>query len=501
MNNTPTRNGLLSKMMLIAAVITLTLHITPDGTLRAQESAFNANHQKMAILPGEVSGVSIVDDNLYCYASSVLLVAQRSGEQLLGFWADTQYVRLAEGINYIVRHPSTGDLYFTCPDKLGRSILYYYHQPEGKKGKVRKVRLGGMTAEHPTFTADGKIMIFSSRDRRRNNGGYDLWYSLLENGKWSRPVNLGTRINTTYDEISPSIYRDCLLFSSNGHDDDHSYLNIYSTRLISDHAIGDTIGMLQIGRCRVQKLPEPLNSDDADDIDMAIDTLHGCGYWVSKRVESDSDSQLYSFSGNLDGVLLWGRVKDKYDNALQGVRVTAMQSGVPICNSITDADGFYRLYLQCDQYYELTYQLSGYFIAFEDINTTKEDGDYLISESTLDVNLDNLVLDQRLFYDDLFGPGVDLELSERGRDKLAPLVRFLSDNPHMRLSLTLSNDITTDRSFNKLLTAHRLQTIQSFLYAQLPSSVEISISNGCEGRDGCSNATGLSRLAVVISEK
>ncbi len=489
-----------SLLRLLCVSIIFTINLLPF-TSRAQESAFNANHQKMAILPGEVTGVSIVDGNLYCYASSVLLVAQRSGEQLLGFWADTQYVRLAEGVNYLVRHPSTGDLYFTCPDKLGRSILYYYHQPEGKKGKVKKVRLSGMTAEHPTFTADGHIMIFASRERRHSVGGYDLWYSLLENGKWSRPVNLGSRINTTYDEMSPSIYRDCLLFSSNGHDTDHSYLNIYSTRLISDHVMGDTVGMLQIGRCRVQKLPEPLNSDDADDIDMAIDTLHGCGYWVSKRVESDSDSQLYSFSGTLDGVLLWGRVKDKYDNPLSGVRVTAMQSGLPVCNTLTDADGFYRLYLQCDQYYELTYQHNGYFIAFEDINTTKDDGEYLISETALDVTMDNLLLGQRIFYDDLFGPGVDLELSDHGREKLAPLLRFLSDNPHMHVDVSLSNDITNDPSFNGLLTTHRLQTIERYLYAQVPSSVTITTNNACAGRAGCNTATGLSRLTVVITEE
>ncbi|MBR4505396.1 MAG: carboxypeptidase regulatory-like domain-containing protein [Bacteroidales bacterium] len=488
-------------LRLLCVSIIVCFQLSAFNLLHAQESAFNANHQKMALLPGEVTGVSIVDDNLYCYASSVLLVAQRSGEQLLGFWADTQYVRLAEGINYLVRHPSTGDLYFTCPDKSGRSILYCYHQPEGKKGRLRKVRMSGLTVEHPTFTADGHIMIFSSPERRRSFGGYDLWYSLLENGKWSRPTNLGNRINTSYDEISPSVYRDCLLFSSNGHDGDHSYLNIYSTRLISDHAIGDTVGMLQIGRCRVQKLPEPLNSDDADDIDMAIDTAHGCGYWVSKRVESDSDSQLYSFSGTLDGVLLWGRTKDKYDYPLAGVRVTALQNGLPVCNTITDTDGFYRLYLQCDQYYELTYQLPGYFIAFDEINTTKEDGEYLISETTLDVTMDNLVIGERIFYDDLFGPGVDLELSEQGREKLAPLLRFLSDNPHMHVDVSLSNDITNDPSFNGLLTTHRLQTIERYLYAQLPSSVTLSTNNACSGQSGCNTATGLSRLAVVITEE
>ena len=110
--------------------------------------------------------------------------------------------------------------------------------------------------------------------------------------KWGKPENLGRRINTEKDEVTPVIYRDCLLFSSNGHSEDNGRMSIYSTRLISDKVSGDTVGMLQIGRSRVQRLPSPLNSDYADDMDMAIDTASGYGYWVSRRRANVSDSQL-----------------------------------------------------------------------------------------------------------------------------------------------------------------------------------------------------------------
>lgn len=481
-------------------IILLTFLLLLSISTLGQESAFSATHQKMALLPGEVNNVSIVDGNLYCYASGVLLLAQRSGEQLLGFWADTSYVKIAEDIEYVIKHPSTGDLYFTRIDKHGQSYLFYAQ--EGRKGKmkVKKVRMGGMTVEHPTFTADGSIMIFSSRDRRRSYGGYDLWYSLYSDGKWSRPLNLGNRINTNYDEITPSIYRDCLLFSSNGHGDDHAYLNVYSTRLISDHVNGDTVGMLQIGRCRVQKLPEPLNSSDADDFDMIIDTSRNYGYWVSKRVESDSDSQLYSFSGSLDGMLLWGRVLDKYDNALASVRVMASQNGRTICTALTDSDGFYRMYLQSDQYYELSFSLHGFFVTYEQINTAKADDEFLIAEQRRDVTLDKLLLDQRIYYSDLFGHNVDLELSAFGKSQLEPLVRFLTDNPEIQVKASLSNDITDDAKFNEYLTAHRIQTLENYLYGVLPPTVSIKIENACSGIVGCSGATGVSRFVVILHD-
>lgn len=484
-------------LFLFFAVLCLTMQ---PSVLCAQESAFSATQQKMALLPGDVCNVSIVDGSMYCYASQVLLVAQRSGEQLLGFWADTSFVRLEENIEYIVRQPGTGDLYFTQRNKHDQSYLYCYRQPEGKKGRVKRVRMGGMTVEHPTFTADGRIMIFSSAAGRRSFGGQDLWYSLYEDGRWSKPMNLGNRINTEYDEVTPSVYRDCLLFSSNGHDTDHAYLNIYSTRLISDRVTGDTVGMLQIGRCRVQKLPEPINSSDADDFDMTVDTVSNFGYWVSKRVESDSDSQFYSFSGSLDGVLLWGRVTDKYDTPLLGVRVAASQQGVTVCTAVTDSDGFYRLYLQSDQYYDLAFNLHGYFVSYEVLNTAKSSDEFLIAEDRLDVALDRLLLDQRIYYTDLFGPNVDLELSDYGKTQLAPLVRFLTDNPEMSVEMTLSNDVTDDAKFNEYLTSHRLQTLENYLYGVLPPTVALKLENACTGPSGCSGGTGLSRLTVVISD-
>lgn len=482
--------------MKTAAAIVFVL-IAACGTAAAQQSAFSASHQKMALLPGQVRNVSIVDGTLYCYASGVLLQAQRSSEQLLGFWADTNFVKLADGVNYVVRQPG-GDIYFTQPDKKGRSTLFRYHTEPGKRPKVSKEKMGGISVEHPTFTADGKIMIFASPERRRSHGGYDLWYSLYSNGKWGKPINIGNRINTAYDEVAPTIYRDCLVFASNGHEGGTRSLDLYSSRLVSTRATGDTVGMLLIGRCRVQRLPEPLNSPDADDFDMAFDTAANCGYWVSKRSDSDSDSQLYSFSGGLDGVLLWGRVTDRYENELSGVKVAASQNGKEICNTYTDDDGFYNLYLQCGQYYELSYRKDKYFATYEAINTTKGDEEYLITETRSDAQMDNLPLGQPIPYNDLFGHGADLELSDYGIEQLSPLVRFLNDNPATKVEMTLSCDLTTDHTFNRLLTSHRLQTLEAYLYTEVPPSVELKMTNGCEGRNGCSTASGLSRLIVIM---
>lgn len=46
---------------------------------------------------------------------------------------------------------------------------------------------------------DGKTLFFAS-DREGGMGGYDIYMTKLENGKWSKPVNLGYPINSTRDD-------------------------------------------------------------------------------------------------------------------------------------------------------------------------------------------------------------------------------------------------------------------------------------------------------------
>ena len=67
------------------------------------------------------------------------------------------------------------------------------------------------------FTFKDSVMLFSSR-RPGGYGGYDLYYSILRDGRWTRGINLGKQINSSYDEVSPFLTKDgrTLFFSSNG---------------------------------------------------------------------------------------------------------------------------------------------------------------------------------------------------------------------------------------------------------------------------------------------
>lgn len=70
---------------------------------------------------------------------------------------------------------------------------------------------------HPTMSADGKTLIFSS-DMPGGFGGMDLYSSVFEDGVWGPPINLGPRINTEGHEVFPFYHysSDKLYFASDG---------------------------------------------------------------------------------------------------------------------------------------------------------------------------------------------------------------------------------------------------------------------------------------------
>ncbi len=476
-------------------------HLSPF-TSSAQSSDFIALRQQRALLPNQVKSISFLDSNIYFYVSSP--VEGALGVLMKGYSTDTVFVKLDENVDYVVRHPSTDELYFTTLDSKGRSYLYRCRVEENGKQKVKQVKMDGglfskgMNVYHPTFTANGEVMVFSSSREDRNKGSLDLWYSRFNGEEWSDPVNLGHRINTSGDEICPFFYNGCLLFASNGNPDDHGRYSLYATKLFSSTTSKDTVGrQQQIGRCLAQRLPAPFNIVGTDNFGISFDSRHHCGYWISNRDDA-SGHQLYSFTGTLEGMLLWGTVTDKYDHPLPGVKIDASQHGNSLCSTTTDAAGRYQIYLHCGQQYDLSYRLDNYFVTTEPVNALQGEEGYLITEQQHNVKLYGLPVGQRFFYEDLFGPDADVELSARGKEELKPLVQFLTDNPTKRVTLSLANDLTDDPSFNSLLTDRRILSLEKYLRKALPETVEINIFNSCDGMVKCSTGTGASTLTILI---
>jgi OOP family OmpA-OmpF porin len=79
------------------------------------------------------------------------------------------------------------------------------------------INVPGANTQQPFVTPDGKYLLYAS-DRSGGQGGFDLWYAELADGKPGSSANMGSIINTSYDEQAPYFHdaSQSLVFSSNG---------------------------------------------------------------------------------------------------------------------------------------------------------------------------------------------------------------------------------------------------------------------------------------------
>jgi tetratricopeptide (TPR) repeat protein len=100
-----------------------------------------------------------------------------------------------------------GKLLFVSSDrKCGKGGFDIYVSKKDHSGAWSKLKNLGriintsFDESSPVPVKSGKVIFFSSKGHY-NMGGYDIFYSMVENKKWTTPVNLGSPINNTSDNL------------------------------------------------------------------------------------------------------------------------------------------------------------------------------------------------------------------------------------------------------------------------------------------------------------
>ena len=133
---------------------------------------------------------------------------------------------------------------------------------------------------HPALSNNGKRLYFAS-DMPGGFGGSDIYESILYEGQWSKPINLGSKINTQGNESFPFLSKDGrLYFSSNGHVG-LGKLDIYSSEFEN------------LEWKNVKNLEAPINSS-SDDFSYYTEVNNSSGYFSSNRL-NEKDDNIYKF--------------------------------------------------------------------------------------------------------------------------------------------------------------------------------------------------------------
>lgn len=141
------------------------------------------------------------------------------------------------GLNHKEKHtcnaaidPLHQSIYFTiCETDDFSNIpckIYVSHFRKGKWTKAKEVggdvNLDGSSSTHPAvgYLPDSTTVLYFVSDRPGGLGGFDIWYSVINEGKTPSPsVNLGIPVNTQGNEITPFYdnHSQQLYFSSDWH--------------------------------------------------------------------------------------------------------------------------------------------------------------------------------------------------------------------------------------------------------------------------------------------
>lgn len=184
-------------------------------------------------------------------------------------------------------NPATNDLeiYFSAlnPKSKTNRDLFFCRNRNGiwESPKILNEINSQYIEDSPSISSDGLALVFAS-DRPGGYGKSDLYISLRQtDGTWGKPLNLGAKINTGNNEITPFIAEDgTLFFASNGHTEKMGFDLIKATS--KELYEWDSISIL----------PYPLNSR-YDDISPFI--YNDKIYFSSKRQIGFGKYDLYKF--------------------------------------------------------------------------------------------------------------------------------------------------------------------------------------------------------------
>ncbi len=191
-------------------------------------------------------------------------------------------------------------LYFTRVDRENKRSAnharIYTAIRDGKKWKnIKMLPIGmmGYSAAHPAISHNNELLFFSS-DMPGGYGGKDIWMCTRKDSGWSQPVNLGPDVNTSGDEMFPSVRKDGMLFFSSTGLPGFGGLDIYSARELQGKWLLNRNEGLDI-------------NSSADDFGITFlnDTL---GYFSSNRLGGKGQDDIYFYEFSSKSVVMEGTV-------------------------------------------------------------------------------------------------------------------------------------------------------------------------------------------------
>jgi OmpA-OmpF porin, OOP family len=318
----------------------------------------------------------------------------------------------------------------------------------------------------PTLSADGRELYFVS-DRKGGVGGYDIWHSELKESGWTKAKNLGSTINTKYDEISPYIHvnNQDLYIVSNGYPGFGGY-DIYRSQRTKE-AWGSLIN-----------LGKPLN-DHLDQYSFIVSGDGTLGYY--SRAENKSTSRLFKITlpENLvtraKGNVVKGIVQNANSNTPIGawVELFDLKENRMISKVRADSvEGNYLMILPGGSEYALYVRKPGFL--FQSLHFNYEESAE-IKPVVKNISLVPLQKNASVVLNNLFFDVNKYELKPQSITELEEVITFLNQNPTLKVEISGHTDNSGTEGYNKQLSEKRATSVAEYLRARQIEKQRITI--------------------------
>jgi outer membrane protein OmpA-like peptidoglycan-associated protein len=317
----------------------------------------------------------------------------------------------------------------------------------------------------PTLASDGVTLYFAS-DRPGGFGGTDIYKTVKDKttGAWSKPQNLGRMINTPFAERTPFMHSDfeTMYFASDGH---------------------PGVGGLDIFYCRLDsagKWTEPKNigvpiNTKGDDFGLFVSTDGHLGYFSSNepsrtKGRSVGKDDLYSFElykeARPQGVSFFkGKIEDKAQSEAYSFTVEVMDAVTKkITKALVDSTtGDFAVVVNTKTKNDLiiTAKKDGY--AFSSQLIPKDSLTGSKPKKISNIVVDTIAIGTTYALNDIFYKTNSATLDPRSMVVIEEFVKFLNDNPGIKIEIHGHTDNVGKPEANLALSTDRAFTVRDIL--------------------------------------
>lgn len=311
----------------------------------------------------------------------------------------------------------------------------------------------------PSLSADGRTLYFVS-DRRTGLGNRDIWISSLnDDGLWTKAINAGKQINSQYDEISPFIHvnNQTLYFASNGLPGFGGYDIFFTAR--------DSIAWTA-----PKNIGAPLN-DHEDQFSLFITADGKKGYYSHEETlpSGFSRSKIYEIEIPVENQMKFrsnyvtGIITDKMSKQPLSAKVELINIKTNKVESLVESDsisGEYLMVLTQGAEYGLYVNKDGYLFKSYHFNYSevKDFKPIVVNIALEKAKEGSIVILNNIFFD------IDkYELQDRSKSELQKIIRFLTENPQLRIEISGHTDNSGAAIYNRELSEKRARSVFQFL--------------------------------------